>query len=127
MLQSAIKLYTYRRQVVQTLQVEDYDARVEMCESFPYHYQNDPQLLLNLEFSNGSVFHLSGRVNRHNCRIWGKSNPAEILQHERDSPKLVVWCAMSSTELMGPFFFHDASGTTTTVTGNNYLEMLQEL
>ncbi len=97
-----------------------------MCESLLHHYQNDPQLLENLWFSDESIFHLSGRVNRHNCRIWGKSNPAEILEYERDSPKLVVWCAMSSTGLIGPFFFRDASGNTTTVTGENYLKMLQE-
>lgn len=43
-----------------------------------------------------SMFHLSCRVNRHKCRIWGKSNPAEILNHKRDSPKLFDQCAMSN-------------------------------
>lgn len=74
-----------------------------------------------------SIVHLSGRVNRQNWRILGKTNPTDILVHERDSPKPVVWCSMSSTRLIGPCFFPDVSDSTTTVTGGNYLTRMQEL
>ncbi|CAI9719875.1 Hypothetical predicted protein [Octopus vulgaris] len=97
-----------------------------MCESLLRHYQNDSQLLENLWFSDVSLFHHSGRVNRHNCRIWGKSKPTEILEHERDSPKLVVWYSMSRSGLIGPFFFRDTSGNPTAVTGENYLVILHK-
>ena len=33
---------------------------------------------------------------------------------------------MSSTDLIGPFFFGDEVGNTTTVTGANYIQMLQQ-
>jgi hypothetical protein len=48
-----------------------------------------------LVFSDEATFHISGKVNRHNVRIWGTENPHTILEHERDSPKLNVFCAIS--------------------------------
>ncbi|CAI9735696.1 Hypothetical predicted protein [Octopus vulgaris] len=58
-----IKLYPYQYQIVQRLQVEDYDTHGEMCESLLYHYQNESQFLENLWFNDEFIFHLSGRVN----------------------------------------------------------------
>lgn len=46
-------------------------------------------------FSDGSTFHVSGRVNRHNVRTWGASNSHAILEVEKDSPKVKVFCAVS--------------------------------
>lgn len=40
------------------------------------------------------MFHISGRVNRHNCRIWGTENPHEPVELESDSPKVNVWCGL---------------------------------
>lgn len=46
-------------------------------------------------FSDETTFHLSGKVNRHICRIWGRENPRLVIKHERDSPiKLNVWCGL---------------------------------
>jgi len=55
--------------------------------------------------SDEAVFHLSRRVNRHNTQIWGTENPKVIEEKERDSPKLVVWCAISAKGIIGPYFF----------------------
>ena len=46
-------------------------------------------------FNDEATFYLSGKVNRHNARIWGTENPHEIVEHVRDSPKLIVLCAIS--------------------------------
>ena len=105
---------------------EDDDRRVEMCETQFNLYENDPSILDNIWFSDEAVFHLSGRANRHKTRIWGTENPKIIKKKERDSPKLVVWCAISADGIIGPYFFRDDAGRTTTVTGENYLEMLQK-
>jgi hypothetical protein len=32
-------------------------------------------------FSNESTIHVSGKVNTHNCRIWGSENPHVFLEH----------------------------------------------
>jgi len=76
-----------------------------MCETLLYHYENDPSILDNIWFSDEAVFHLSGRVNRHNTWICGTENPKVIEEKERDSPKLVVWCPISAKGTIGPYFF----------------------
>ena len=72
-------------------------------------------------FSDEATFHVSGKVNRHNVRIWGSENPHAILEVERDSPKVNVFCAVSKRQVYGPFFFREA-----TVNGPTYLDMLTE-
>ncbi|GBN83627.1 hypothetical protein AVEN_245425-1 [Araneus ventricosus] len=53
--------------------------------------------------SDEASFHLSGKVNRHNVRIWDLTNPHAWIKHERDSPKGNVFCAMSVSKICGPF------------------------
>jgi hypothetical protein len=80
----------------------------------------DDKFLLRVIFSDEATFHLSGKVNRHNVGIWGLQNPHTTLEHERDSPKVNVFCAITQTKVYGPFFFDE-----NTVTGVTYLGMLQ--
>jgi hypothetical protein len=72
-----------------------------------------------LIFSNEATFHLSGKVNCHNMRIWGTAHPNATTEHERDLPKLYVFCAIFLTKIYGPFFAE------TTVSGFSYLNMLE--
>ena len=126
MLRKDIKAFPYKLQTVHKLEEEDNDRRVEMCKTLLYLYENAPSILDNIWFSDEAIFHLSGRVNRHNTRIWGTENPKVIEEKERDSPKHVVWCAISASGIIGPYFFCNDTRRTTTVTGKNYLEMLQK-
>ena len=71
-------------------------------------------------FTDEATFHLSGKVNRHKVRIWGTENPREIEENVRDSPKLIVFGAVSSVKVYGHFFFAEP-----TVTGISYLDMLE--
>jgi len=80
----------------------------------------DDNFLPRLIFSDEVTFRLSGKVNRHNVFLWGLQNPQEALEHERDSPKVNVFCALSQTKVYGPFFFAE-----NTVTGVTYLAILQ--
>ena len=66
-------------------------------------------------FSDESTFHLNGKVNTHNVRIWGSENPCEFVQSERETPKLNVFCALSRRKVSGPFFFVEAN-----ITGMTY-------
>jgi hypothetical protein len=74
-----------------------------------------------LIFSDEATFHLHGKVNRHNVRIWGTENPHSTIGHIRNSPKLNVFCAMSKEKVYGPYSFAEP-----TVTGTSYLDMMQE-
>ena len=89
-------------------------------------FNSDPSTLDNVWFSDEAIFDPSGRANRPNTRIWRTENPKVIEEKERDSPKLVVWCAISAKGSIGPYFFRDDARRTTTVTGENYLKMLQK-
>jgi hypothetical protein len=73
-----------------------------------------------LVFSDEATFRVCGKVNHHNIRIWGMENPHATMEHVCDSPKVTVFCAVSSCKVYGPFFFAEP-----TVTGINYLDMLQ--
>jgi hypothetical protein len=56
----------------------------------------------------------------HNCRIWGSQPPQEIIEHQRDMPKVNVWSGMMKDRIIGPFFFQER-----TVTSHLYLDMLE--
>ena len=41
-----------------------------------------------LVFSDDATFHVCGKVNRHNVRIWGTENHHATIEYVRDSPKV---------------------------------------
>jgi hypothetical protein len=109
----------YRVQLLQQLTPNDYGRRLEFCIQM-HEAMEDDEFAGKLIFSDEATFHLSGKVNRHNVRVWGTELPHVSVQVERDSPKVNVFCAMSQTKLYGPFFFSEQI-----VTGSIYLDMLQ--
>jgi hypothetical protein len=65
------------------------------------------------------TFHINGKVNCHDVCVWGTENPHVTLEHERYSPEVNVFCAISKEKFYGPFFFVE-----NTVMGDSYLDML---
>jgi hypothetical protein len=55
-----------------------------------------------IAFSDDATFHLSGNVNQHNLRIWGRNNPHKVTEHKRQS-KANVFCVLSKQNVFGPF------------------------
>jgi hypothetical protein len=51
----------------------------------------DETFLSKICFSDEATFYLSGKVNRHNIRVWGSENPHAVVEHSRDSPKIKVF------------------------------------
>ena len=43
------------------------------------------------------------------------------------SPKVTVWCGLSSNRVYGPYFFQDPDGKALTVTSDTYIEMLNTM
>ena len=89
-------------QLTQQLYDEDKDLRVEMAELLLpiVTDRNNDDLIF---FSDEATFHLFGVVNKHNWRIWSENNPFMTVEVALNSPKIIVWCAMSSNEIVGPF------------------------
>lgn len=113
-----IKFKAYKIQTFQKIENHAIEKRLFMCETLLDLLRNQPNV--NLIMSDEATFHLNGRVNKHNCRIWGDENPRAFNEFERDSPKVNVWCGVSKTKIYGPFFFQEQ-----TVNGNNYTDMLE--
>ena len=57
----------------------------------------------HLVFSDEAIFHTNGKVNKHNVCIWVEENPHATIEHERDSPKVNVFYAISKNHVHGPF------------------------
>ena len=71
-------------------------------------------------FLDEASFHLSEKVNKHNVQIWGTQNPFEVIEKERDSPKLNAWCGLMHNQIIGPFIFAKS-----TITADIYLYTLK--
>jgi hypothetical protein len=112
----------YHIQMVQKLSDEDHRRRLDFCLRLQDLMSSDNHFLEKVQFSDEATFHVSGAVNRRSVRIWGSETPHAYVEHQRDSPKVKVFCAISSQKVYGPFFFAEE-----TVTGTTYLDMLQNI
>ncbi|KAJ4426379.1 hypothetical protein ANN_27193 [Periplaneta americana] len=57
--------------------------RKRFAETMLDKVDNDDTFLTRVCFSDEATFHVSGKVNRHNCRIWGSENPSVVIEHQR--------------------------------------------
>ena len=109
----------YKLQLVQHLKDTNKPLRRDFCIAMQQKMEDDgfdDQLV----FSDEATFHINGKVKKHNTRIWGTENPHELHEHQQDSPKVIMFCAMSKKAVYEPFFFERA-----TVNGETYLDMLE--
>jgi hypothetical protein len=65
-----------------------------------HRIQDDERFLDSVIFSEESTFHVSGKVNIHNCRIWGSKNPSVFLEHVREIAKVNVFCTLSKESVL---------------------------
>ena len=114
-----LKFYPYKIQMVHALKQADYQKRQQFALTLLARIEEDPEYLNTVFFSDEATFHISGRVHRHNVRIWGEENPHVSQEHERDSPKVNVWAGMFRDQIIGPFFFEEE-----TIRQENFLDML---
>ena len=68
--------------LVQELNEDDYDRRLEFCENF-YDNFGDPA---NVIFSDEAVFKINGQMNRHNCVYYSNDNPHLHFDKSVNSP-----------------------------------------
>ncbi len=113
--------HPYHIQYVQKLRLVDQLNRVDACRTFVALTAIDPDFSKKIIFSDEAIFHINGQVNRHNSIFWGSERPPDTIQElTRDSPKVVVWCAVHPTGIVGPYFFAE-----TYVNQHNYAAMFE--
>ena len=71
-------------------------------------------------FSNKIFFTFGGYVNTENCSIWVCETPHVIEEIPLYTEKITVWCALSSEDVMGLYFFENDDRTTITATSELY-------
>lgn len=86
--------------------------------------KNDPHFFKKIILSDEAHFHLSGYVNKQNCRIWGSENPTEMVEQPLHPQRVTVWCGFWAGGVIGPYFFENEAGATVSVNGVRYREML---
>ena len=123
-LKKDLKLFPYKIQLCQELLPTDAEKRLAYAKSFLDLCKID-SFTESVIFSDEAHFHLSGCVNRHNSRIWSHENPHQIQERPLHSPRVTVWCGISAGFLLGPYFFENDDGTTSTVTGEKYRSMMR--
>ncbi|KAF2366556.1 Protein of unknown function DUF4817 [Trinorchestia longiramus] len=112
-LKEDLKYHPYKIQLTQELQLTDYQKRLDFAQKV-LQLADDENFITNLIMTDAH-FHLNGEVNKQNCRIWASENPREIHEHPL---KVTVWCGITSSRIIGPYFFEDVD--TVTVNGNRY-------
>lgn len=116
----AHSFHPYKIHLVQELNEDDFDRRLQFCEDMSERIINDEHFLFNTCFSDECSFFLNGVVNRHNCRYWSDFNPRIYHEvHTQQPQKLNVWAGIFGDHLVGPFFLPG------NLTGEMYLELLQ--
>lgn len=118
-LRSDLNFKPYRLRLVQELQDKDYLERVLACETFLERGMD--RMVSRILFSDEANFFTDGYVNRHNCIIWDESRPEDhFTTNSLSAQKVCVWGALSSTTLIGPYFFDG------TINAEKYTTMLRE-
>jgi len=59
-------------------------------------------------------------MSRYNVRLWELEKQRKIVEHERDSFKLNVFCVVFKEKMYKPFFYEN------TVTETSYLQMIKD-
>jgi len=72
-LRNRLKLKPYRLMLLQNLQLDDHLRRMTFCTELQALMEED-DFFERLIFSDECTFHLCGKVNKHNVRIWGQEN-----------------------------------------------------
>jgi hypothetical protein len=106
---------------MQALEVNDKPCHTAFAQEMLLRQDNDDRHLHKILFSDEAIFDVSGRVNRHNVRIWGSENPHHATEYIQDSPKFNMWCGLVFNHIIGTFFFAES-----TVTKRTYLDRLQQ-
>jgi hypothetical protein len=110
--------HPYKIQVAQELSEQDKEDRLQFCSQFFDLMNSNRNILNSLLMSDEAHFHMSGYVNKQNCRFWAANNPRELHQ-----------CPLHSTVyfggIIGPYFFEDEEGRILTVNAERYTAMLK--
>ena len=104
-LHSDLHLHSYKMQIVSSLNDQDNEVRLQFSRHSQGILTENPDLPNNLLMSDEADIHLHVRVNKQNFGYWSDTNLHKLHQHALYDQKFTLWCAVSSTGVIGPYFF----------------------
>ena len=85
------ELYADKVQILQELKPNDGPKHKAFALEMLSHIEDDENYLKKVMFTDEAYFHVSGKVNQHNVRIWSSETPHVVMGHIHDSPKVNRW------------------------------------
>lgn len=122
MLKFDLKLTPYKISIMQHLKQSDIDSRLDFAHWVLEKSASFPGCIW---FSDEAHFYLNNAVNKQNFRFWGTDKPNMYAEKPLHGEKVTVWAALSSSGIIGPFFFQDSEHNTVTVNSERYLRLLK--
>ena len=80
MFHKRLKLYANKVQILEELKPNDGPKRKTFALEMLSRIE-DEDFLKKVMFTDEACFHVSGKINRHNVRIWGSVNPHMVIEH----------------------------------------------
>jgi len=112
--------HPYKIHLVQELSEDDYDRRVEFCDTMMTRLADNHQFFNWICFSDEATFELNGSVNRQNMRYWADENPHWMRDSHTQYPQKVnVWAGIILNRIIGPFFIEG------NINSQNYCNLLR--
>ena len=96
-----LKLFPHRPMFVQELSDDELNCRGEPCERMLQEFWTVSKRR-RVFFNDECTIYLGSRSG--NSVFWSKQNPHYCEEVEHHSPHVVVWVAMNSEHLFGPYF-----------------------
>ncbi|RYA74177.1 hypothetical protein DD595_24615 [Enterobacter cloacae complex sp. 4DZ3-17B2] len=117
-----LKFYPYKVRLVQQLNEDDPDRRLQFAELMMNRIDADAGFLNRIVFSDEATFFLNGAINRHNMSYWSETNPNWMVDSRSTQypEKVNVWAGIINNAVVGPFFIEG------TLTGQKYHDMLRD-
>jgi hypothetical protein len=98
-----LKLHPYKLQLVQKITHKDHDSRKQFALEMPSHIEED-EMYLNSVFLLKEHFMCVEQSTR-TVAVYGEVRTCDVTEHEHDSPKVNVRCALLKRRVISPFFF----------------------
>ena len=83
-----MRLCANKIQLLQALKPDDKSERKEFALDIVEKMEEDCHFLNHICFNNEATFHVFGKLNKHNARIWGSENLHITKEIECESPKV---------------------------------------
>ena len=105
---------------MQELKLENFDRQMNACSDLLDMIQEDHRKLDQLLMTDECLFSVDNSIATSHCRTWSRIKPSIVQQKPLQPQRQLVWCGITSSEVIGPYFFDGP------VTAESYRTMIED-